>query len=138
MELCRVITHPQGQEFYPLGKPNKRPLAAAGAHKKKKAEKKPSSFFDFLIPSFVRGASSKADREGPVMGKVVKKYPAVPGKKRRTGMLTSSSALSRLLTKSVAINVTEVVWRRIPDGMEILCIVLFSRDKAIPRLAGDG
>ena len=104
MELC----HPQGQEFYPLGKPNKRPLAAAGAaHKKKKAEKKPSSFFDFLIPSFVRGASSKADREGPVMGKV-KKSPAVPGKKRRTGTLTSSSALSRLLTKSVAINVGNV------------------------------
>ena len=132
----------QGQEFYPLGKPNKRPLVAAGAaHKKKKAEKKPSSFFDFLIPSFVRGASSKADREGPVMGKVVKKSPAVPGKKRRTGTLTSSSALSRLLTKSVAINVvnvTEVDWRRIPDGMEILCIVLFSRDLAIPRLAGDG
>ena len=82
------LHHPQGQEFYPLGKPNKRPLAAGTAAHKKKAEKKPSSFFDFLIPSFVRGASSKADREGPV-GKV-KKYPAVPGKKRRPGKLSLS------------------------------------------------
>ena len=80
--------------MYPLGKPNKRPLAAgAGATHKKKPEKRPSSsFFDFLIPSFVRGASSKADREGPV-GKV-KSYPAVPGKERRTGMLARSCSLT--------------------------------------------
>lgn len=85
---------PQGQEFYPLGKPKKRPLAAQGAAAahKKKAEKKPSSFFDFLIPSFVRGASSKADREGP-LGKI-KTYPAVPGKKRRTGILSLPFSLT--------------------------------------------
>ena len=75
---CKPLLTLQGQEFYPLGKPNKRPLAAA--HKKKAEKKKPSSssFFDFLIPSFVRGASSKADREGPQVNKV--------NKQRRPGM----------------------------------------------------
>ena len=62
--------------------------------RKKKDEKKASSsFFDFLIPSFVRGASSKADREGPVK---MKKYAAVPAQKRRTA---AAAGMRRMLPK---------------------------------------
>jgi hypothetical protein len=61
---------------YPLGKPQQRPLASPLPPHLQKKKRKPESsssgsFFDFLIPSFVRGAAAKSDREGP--GPVLKK-----------------------------------------------------------------
>ena len=74
--MCtKMIFDRPGEDFYPLGKAPERneealPSILAGSglappnKAKPKPTKKPSSFLDFLIPSFLSGRSSQADPEG--------------------------------------------------------------------------
>ncbi len=94
--LLQAVDHNSRKEYYPLGKPPKTPqvtpeILAQGQDpgynfqakqdqfkKKKKKESAGGSFFDFLIPSFVR-SSNKADPEGP------RRPPVKPGLGPRPG-----------------------------------------------------